>query len=200
MTGGATALNSGFGDAELSARCSQMVYYTFAGTRAGCRNGMFHAYVLAPMCNGHQGDGTACVRMVRIAQGAPCPSHSDALTAGLAGCSGAEQIFWPKLTCAGGARKVFWLAEGPEKNVPNHLRGGGGPGGGVRPPPREMLSCEAKLWGGGMEGVRPSAEERPVTALLLLSLRSGCACPRRRGVYLRAYTRFVNFGCGQCGQ
>ena len=48
-------------------------------------------------------------------------------------------------------------------------------------PPREMLSCEAKLWGGGMEGVRPSAEEHPVTALRLLPLRSGCACPRRRG-------------------
>ena len=50
------------------------------------------------------------------------------------GARGAEEIFWPKLTCAEGTRKKFCVLLRLEKNLPNHLRGrgvvgGGGPGG-----------------------------------------------------------------------
>ena len=37
-----------------------------------------------------------------------------------------DKSFDPKLICAEGTRKIFSLAEVPEKNLPNHLRGGGG--------------------------------------------------------------------------
>ena len=56
------------------------------------------------------------------------------------------EIFWPKLTCAEGARENFSLAEDLEKNLPNHLRGGGprGVGGWCQTPPlpgdAELLS------------------------------------------------------------
>ena len=55
------------------------------------------------------------------------------------GGAGAEEIFWPKLTCAEGAREIFGLAEDLEKNLPNHLGGGGGSEGGgwvVSDPPQ----------------------------------------------------------------
>ena len=46
------------------------------------------------------------------------------------------KFFWAKLTCAEGARKNFWLDEGPEKKLPNHLKGGGGC---QTPPPSPTL-------------------------------------------------------------
>ena len=77
-----------------------------------------------------------------------------------------KNVFWPKLTCAEGARENFDWLQTRRKILPNHLRRGGGVGrwvrggwGGVRPlpptpPPPEMLSCEAKLWGGIPLGCR----------------------------------------------
>ena len=63
-----------------------------------------------------------------------------------------ENIFWPKLTCAEGARENFAWPKARRKFWPHHLRGGGGirgEGEGVLDPPsphpiptpQEMLSC-----------------------------------------------------------
>ena len=56
-----------------------------------------------------------------------------------------EVIFWPKLTCAEGARKNFLIGQRPGENFAQSLKGVGGGGDVTHPPPQEMLSCQAKL-------------------------------------------------------
>ena len=63
-----------------------------------------------------------------------------------------NKCFGLKLTCAEGARKNFCLAEGPEKNLPDHLRGGGPREGGWGvsdpPPPAGDAELLSKTLGG----------------------------------------------------